>query len=163
MMLQAIALFSGTFAVWLMLEQRFTMAALLVAAAASIVCVVMTARLPRLGRGTFTQMPRLAAVQAMRAGAALGDAIVTVRAAIAADVKLRPALVRVRTRGSDVLGVATLANWIGATPGAVVISSDDEGLLVHVNQEGDERFAHIQDWEALLGDGAGKGRSHDRA
>jgi len=161
-MLQAIALFSGTFAVWLLLEQRFTMTALLVAAAASIACVVVTARLPRLGRRTFTQMPKLAAMQAMRAGAALADAIGTVRAAIAADVKLRPALVRVRTRGSDVLGVASLANLIGATPGAVVISSDDEGLLVHVNQEGDERFAHVRDWEALLANGAGE-RPYDRA
>jgi multisubunit Na+/H+ antiporter MnhE subunit len=162
-MLQAAALFSGIFAVWLLLEQRFTMAALLVAVAASIACVVVTARLPRLGRRTFTQMPKLAAVQAMRAGAALAHALVTVRAAIAADVQLKPALVRVRTRGGDVLSMATLANWIGATPGAVVISSDDEGLLVHVNQEGDERFAHIRDWEALLASGARKGRSHDRA
>jgi len=162
-MLQAAALFFGTFAVWLLLEQQFTAAALLVAIAASIACVVMTARLPRLGRRTFTQMPKLAAVQAMRSGAALSDAISTVRAAIAADVKLKPALVRVRTRGGDVLGIATLANWISATPGAVVISSDDEGLLVHVNQEGDERFARIRDWEALLEDGASKGRSYDRA
>src|SRR5258706_15743819 len=100
-MLQAIALFSGTFAVWLLLEQRFTTAALLVGVAAAISCVVMTARLPKLGRRTFTQMPRLAAVQAMRTGAALADAIATVRAAIAADVQLKPALIRVRTRGGD--------------------------------------------------------------
>ena len=32
---------------------------------------------------------------------------------------------------------------LGASPGAVVIASDEEGLLVHVNQEGDERFARL--------------------
>ncbi|MFZ2029341.1 MAG: Na+/H+ antiporter subunit E [Vitreimonas sp.] len=149
-MLQAIALFSGMFGAWLLLEQRFTPAALVVALAAAIACVVLTARLPRLGRRTFTLMPKLAAVQFMRTGAAFSDAIRTVRAAIAADVRLRPALVRVRTRGGDALSVATLANWIGATPGAVVISIDSDGLLVHVNDESDERFARIRDWEALL-------------
>ena len=162
-MLQAIALFSGTFALWLLLEQRFTAAALIAAIAASICCVLLTARLPRLGRRTFTLMPRLAAVQIMRAGGALADAISTVRAAIAADVKLRPALVRVRVRAGDVLSLATLATWIGATPGAVVISSDSEGLLVHVNDESDERFARVRDWESLLVGDPSRGRSHDRA
>jgi multisubunit Na+/H+ antiporter MnhE subunit len=162
-MLQAIALFSGTFGVWLLLEQRFTAAALLAAIAASIGCVLLTARLPRFGRRTFTLMPRLAAVQLMRTGGALADAISTVRAAIAADVKLKPALVRVRTRAGDTLAVATLASWIGATPGAIVISSDSEGLLVHVNDEGDERFSRIRDWETSLAQGPIRGRPHDRA
>ena len=162
-MLQAIALFSGSFAVWLLLEQRFAAAALIAAIAAAIVCVLLTARLPRLGRRTFTLMPKLAAVQLMRTGGALVDAIGTVRAAIAADVRLKPALVRVRTRASDALSVATLATWIGATPGAVVISSDNDGVLVHVNDEGDERFARIRDWESMLARGPSRGRPHDRA
>jgi len=162
-MLQAVALFSGTFVVWLLLEQRFTPAALAAAVAAAVACVLLTARLPRLGRRTFTLMPKLAAVQLMRTGAAFADAIRTVRAAIAADVKLRPALVRVRTRGGDALSVATLANWIGATPGAVVISNDSEGLLVHVNDEGDERFSRVRDWESLLSHKPAGEQPHDRA
>ena len=162
-MLQAVALFSGTFVVWLLLEQRFTPAALAAAVAAAVACVLLTARLPRLGRRTFTLMPKLAAVQLMRTGAAFADAIRTVRAAIAADVRLRPALVRVRTRGGDALSVATLANWIGATPGAVVISSDSEGLLVHVNDEGDERFSRVRDWESLLSHKPAGEQPHDRA
>ena len=161
-MLQAIALFFGTFSVWLLLEQRFSAVALIVAAVAGLVCVALTARLTGLGQRTFTMMPKLAAMQLLRAGAALGDAITTVRAAIAADVKLRPAWVRVRTRANDTLSVATLANLISATPGAVVIASDSDGLLVHVNDEADERFAQIRDWEASLARGQG-GRLHDRA
>jgi multisubunit Na+/H+ antiporter MnhE subunit len=161
-MLQSIALFSGTFVTWLLLEQRFTVAALAAAVAAAIGCVVLTARLPRLGRRTFTLMPRLALVQLTRTAAAFSDAIQTVRAAIAADVKLRPALVRVRTRGGDALSIAALANWIGATPGAVVISTDSDGLLVHVNDEGDERFDRIRDWEAMAALKQSRERPHDR-
>jgi multisubunit Na+/H+ antiporter MnhE subunit len=95
-------------------------------------------------------MPRLAAAQAMQTAGAVADALQIVRAAIAADVRLRPALVRVRTRTSETLGLATLANLIGASPGAVVIASDEEGLLVHVNQEGDERFAKVRTWDAAF-------------
>ena len=149
-MLEAIALFLWTFAVWLSLQQQFTVFGLAIALAACVASVLVAARLPRLGRGTFTRMPRLAVEQAMRTGAAFADALAIVRSAIAADVRLRPALVRVRTRTSDAIGLATLANLIGASPGAVVIASDEEGLLVHVNQEGDERFANIRSWDAVL-------------
>jgi multisubunit Na+/H+ antiporter MnhE subunit len=149
-MLEAIVLFLWTFAVWLLLQQQFTVFGLASALAASVACVLVAARLPRLGRGTFTRMPRLAAAQAMQMGGAFADAFQIVRAAIAADVRLRPALVRVRTRTSEALGLATLANLIGASPGAVVIASDEEGLLVHVNQEGDERFAKVRTWDAAF-------------
>ena len=149
-MLEAIVLFLWTFAVWLLLQQQFTAFGLATALAASIACLVVAARLPRLGRGTFSRMPRLAVEQAMRTGAAFADALAIVRGAIAADVRLKPALVRVRTRTSEALGLATLANLIGASPGAVVIASDEEGLLVHVNQEGDERFAKVRTWEAVF-------------
>ena len=162
-MLQAIALFCGMFSVWLLLQQQVTAAALLAAAGASLVCVALTARVAGLGRGTFTLMPKLVLVQLGRAGAVFADALVTVRAAIAADVKLKPALVRVRIRANDTLSTAALGNWIGATPGAVVIASDGEGLLVHVNDEADDRFAHVRDWEASLLRGQGRERPHDRA
>lgn len=147
---EAIALFLWTFAVWLLLQQQFTAFGVATALAACAASVLVAARLPRLGRGTFTRMPRLALEQAMRTGAAFADALVILRAAIAADVRLKPALVRVRTRTSEALGIAALANMIGASPGAVVIASDEEGLLVHVNQEGDEPFASVRVWDAAL-------------
>ncbi|MBI3439992.1 MAG: Na+/H+ antiporter subunit E [Proteobacteria bacterium] len=157
-MLQAIALFCGVFSLWLLLEQRFTAIALLAAVGVAALCVMLTARLSGLGRGTFTLMPKLAAMHMARAGVAIGDAIRTVGAAIAADVKLRPALVRVRTRAGDTLSSAALANLIAATPGAIVIASDAEGLLVHVNDEADERFNQVRDWEASLARGQGTER-----
>lgn len=149
-MLQASALFLGSFALWLGLQQRLDSLSLAAGALAALGCVAITARLPRLGRAFFTRMPRLAAVQVMGLGGALMQSIATLRAAIAADVKLKPALVRVRTRVRDASGVAALAQWIGAAPGAVAIATDEEGLLVHVNNEGDERFARIRGWEELL-------------
>lgn len=149
-MLEAIVLFLWTFALWLLLQQQVSAFGLATALAASFACVLVAARFGRLGRGTFTRMARLAAEQAMRTGAAFADAFAIVAAALAADVRLKPALVRVRTRTSQALGLATLANLIGASPGAVVIASDEEGLLVHVNQESDERFAKVKTWDALL-------------
>src|SRR5262245_41874304 len=97
-MLEAIALFLWTFAVWLLLQQQFTAFGLATALAGCAASVLVAARLPRLGRGTFTRMPRLVFEPAMRIGAAFADALAIVRAAIAADIRLKPALVRVRTR-----------------------------------------------------------------
>jgi len=150
MMLEAIALFLGTFVLWLLLQQQFTALGFVAGTMACAAAVLVAARLPRLGRGTFTQTPRLIIVQVARAGAAFADALAIARSAIAADVKLKPALVRVRTRTREALGMAALANLIGAAPGAVVIATDEEGLLVHVNQEGDERFAAVRSWEDML-------------
>ncbi|MBS0383921.1 MAG: Na+/H+ antiporter subunit E [Proteobacteria bacterium] len=152
-MLQASALFLGVFGLWLGLQQRFDAATIAGGALAALACVRMTARLPHLGRGTFTRMPQLAAVQVARLGSAFAEALTTIRAAIAADVKLTPALVRVRTRTDDALSTATLAAWIGAAPGAVVIATDSDGLLVHVNNESDERFANMRHWEEVLAPG----------
>jgi multisubunit Na+/H+ antiporter MnhE subunit len=149
-MLEAIALFLGTFVLWLLLQQQFMALGIAAAVAASASVTLIAAQLARPGRGTFTRMPQLLLVQTTRAGAAFADTFAIVRAAIAADVRLKPALVRVRTRSSEPLGLATLANLIGASPGAVVIASDEEGLLVHVNQEGDERFAEVRSWEGLF-------------
>jgi multisubunit Na+/H+ antiporter MnhE subunit len=149
-MLQASALFLGVFALWMVLQRELSAPMLAAGAIAALACVLITAALPRLGRDLFTRMPRFIAVETLRVGAAFADAATTVRAALAGDVKLRPALVRVRTRASDVFSIFVLAHWISGTPGAVVIAADDEGLLVHVNDENDERFENIGSWEETL-------------
>ncbi len=149
-MLQASALFLGAFAVWIVLQHQMSAPMLAAGGLAALACVLITAALPRLGRELFTRMPRFVAVQTLRLGAAFADALATVRAALAGDVKLRPALVRVRTRAADAFSIAMLAHWISGTPGAVVIAADEEGLLVHVNNENDERFDNIGTWEEAL-------------
>lgn len=57
------------------------------------------------------------------------------RAALAADVSLKPALVRLRIRPRDSHSLAALAGMISAAPGANVVETDAESLLVHVLNE----------------------------
>lgn len=56
------------------------------------------------------------------------------RAALAADVSLNPALVRLRAL-SDSNSLAVLAGMISAAPGANVVETDAEGFLIHVLNE----------------------------
>jgi len=74
--------------------------------------------------GAFTRAPQAMAMWVMRTPAMMAEALATVRAAVAADVSLKPALVRVRGSGA-----------IGASPGPVVINTDGESTLLHVLDE----------------------------
>ncbi|MEQ1618803.1 MAG: Na+/H+ antiporter subunit E [Terricaulis sp.] len=83
----------------------------------------------------------------MRLGANLRGAASVARAALAADVALKPALVRLRTRQSDSNALAALAGMISASPGANVVATDDDGFLVHVLDEDEmdaERLGAIE-------------------
>lgn len=72
---------------------------------------------------------------ARRIGAALRGAFSTARAAWAADVRLHPALVRVRLRAGDARERAALANLVSAAPGVCAVDLDEEGLLAHALRE----------------------------
>jgi multisubunit Na+/H+ antiporter MnhE subunit len=74
----------------------------------------------------------------------------TIRAAIAGDIKLKPAIVRIRTRLTDTAGVASFAGIIGFAAGAIVVASDDEGLLAHVNEEDGDALGHVRNWEDVF-------------
>jgi multisubunit Na+/H+ antiporter MnhE subunit len=142
-MLEATALFLLTFALGLLLQLPLTGAGVAAVVGASAASVLTTALFSGLASGVFTRAPAFALRQARRAGVAFADAIAIVRAALAGDVELNPALVRLRAAEADAPDAAMLANLVGAAPGAVVIAVDDEGLLVHVNREEDERDADI--------------------
>ncbi len=81
------------------------------------------------------RLPAMAPLLLRRLGANLGGAIATARAALAGDVALKPALVRLRTRLRDPSALAALAGMISAAPGANVVETDADGLLVHVLNE----------------------------
>jgi hypothetical protein len=76
---------------------------------------------------------------------AIGGALATIRAALAADVALQPALVRVRAPS---LGDRdAFLTSVGSTPGAVVVSAEGESVLLHVLDEGRidaERLSALQ-------------------
>jgi hypothetical protein len=65
----------------------------------------------------------------------MAGALATMRAALAADVTLQPALVRVRTNVAGAYAKAAMINLASAAPGAVIVDSDSEGVLAHVTHE----------------------------
>lgn len=135
-MFHAAAMLLGLFVVWLLSTQAWsTPQDLAIAAAAAIACAAFAVRFGGMTRNPFGRAPQFAMLVLSRAGVVMSGALVTIRAALAADVTLRPALVRVKTRASRPLARAAFADMISAVPGAVVVESDVDGLLVHVIDE----------------------------
>lgn len=83
---------------------------------------------------TPLRLPMAAPQLLTRLVANLAGAASVGRAALAADVSLKPALVRLRAL-SDSNSLAMLAGMISAAPGANVVETDAEGFLVHVLNE----------------------------
>ncbi len=134
-MLHAAAMLTGLFLIWIALTQRvFSLAEFGLAVVVALACVLVAWRFGGIGR-TFARGPRLLLLRLSRAGAVLQGAFRTIRAALAADVTLKPALVRVRSRVTGQGARAVLAEMISAAPGQVVVEADADGLLLHVNDE----------------------------
>ncbi len=101
----------------------------------ALVCVLISLRFGGVS-GAFASLPRNLYWRIERAGAAMLGVLRTLRAALAADITLSPALLRLRSRAIDEQAAANLAAMISATPGAVVVGVDAGSLLVHVINEG---------------------------
>ena len=98
-MLHAAAMFLGLCVVWLLATQRFaTVDDLGVAVVVALMCTAIGMRAAG-ASAAFARAPRAIYTVIARLGSVLAGAGATVRAALAADVTLKPALVRVRTRG----------------------------------------------------------------
>lgn len=134
-MLHAAALLTGLIFLWLMLTQRASSPQdWALAAAAALACVAIAARFGGV-TNAFARGPRLLALNVARAGAVVRGALATMRAAVSANVTMKPALVRVRSRADRAAERASLANLISATPGMAVVETEPDGLLVHVIDE----------------------------
>ncbi len=152
-MVHAAAMLTGLWALWLLLTQYWTApTALLVGGAVALACVLIAARFGALkdGDGAFARAPQLMWLTATRGGDVLRGALGVMRAAVAADVTLKPALVRVRTRATSDLARAAMADMISAAPGAVVVDVDSEGFLVHVLDEDAIDVVALGDLEARV-------------
>jgi len=132
-MLHAAAMLLGLCILWLLATQRFSSGDIAVAIAAGAVCTLLALRLGGVSP-TFWRAPRALFTVLVRAGAVARGALSTLRAALAADITIKPALVRVRTLGRGPERAA-FADMLGATPGMAVVESDADGLLVHVMNE----------------------------
>jgi multisubunit Na+/H+ antiporter MnhE subunit len=143
-MLHAAAMLMAVWLLWLLLTQSWggpEIWALGFGVAAA--CVMFAARFGGVSGNAFARAPHFFALTMERAPAVLRGSLMTIRAAIAADVTLKPALVRVKARPSSLEARAALANMISAAPGAMVVEADQEGLLVHVIDEDAIEAAHL--------------------
>lgn len=134
-MLHAAAMLIGLFLVALLaLAQRPLGEAATFAGTLSLACVLFAARFGGIGASVWSA-PQAIALGLSRAGAVLSGAVWTIRSAIAADVTLNPALVRVRSRAQRGLARAVMADLVSAAPGALVVETEADGDLVHVTNE----------------------------
>jgi multisubunit Na+/H+ antiporter MnhE subunit len=149
-MLHAAAMLLGLCIFWLLATQRFSSGAdVAVAVAAAAACTLLALRLGGPSQ-TFARAPRALFTVFARAGAVVRGALSTLRAALAADVTIKPALVRVRTQGRGAERAA-FADMLGATPGMAVVEADPDGLLVHVMNEDDIDAADLGRLERITG------------
>lgn len=149
-MLHAAAMLSGLFVVWMLWTQGWSsLVEAGVALGAAVAVVIVMARFGGIG-AAFARGPGLAIASAASAGQVMRGVVRTVRGALAADVTLNPALVRVRTRAASGEARAALANLISAEPGLTVVEIDAEGLLVHVTDEDAADAADIGQAEARV-------------
>lgn len=155
-MLHAAAMLCGLAVLWIAVSQRASSPQdWAIAAIVSLLCVAVSLRFGG-ASSAFARAPRLLALSVARAGAVVRGSLATLRAALSADVTMKPALVRVRSRAQRASDRASFANMISATPGMAVVETDADGLLVHVI---DEDAIDAADLGRLEGRVLGGGRS----
>lgn len=133
-MLHAAAMLCGFLALWLLTTQRLaSVQDAVIAGVAALLCVLMATRWGG-ASAAFARAPRAIYSTVARFGSVMAGAVTTVRAAISADVTLKPALVRIKTRGRGDERAA-FADLLSAAPGMAVVDADADGFLVHVLDE----------------------------
>jgi multisubunit Na+/H+ antiporter MnhE subunit len=134
-MLHAAAMLCCLAILWMLASQHWSSPQdWAMALGASAACVVIALRFGG-ASAAFLNAPKLLILTGARMGAVASGALATIRSALSADVTLKPALVRVRTRGARAHERASFAGMISATPGMAVVETDAEGFLVHVMNE----------------------------
>ena len=134
-MLHAASLLTGLWIIWLLATGGWrSNEDLAISGLAALCCVVFAWRAGGVS-GALSRAPAAALRAISRIGAVFSGALSTMRAAIAADVTLRPALVPVKSRARRPNQRAAFGAMISATPGMAVVDVDPDGLLVHVLNE----------------------------
>lgn len=134
-MLHAAAMAGGLFVCWLTFTQRWSSPEDFgLAAVVAVVVTGLAARFGAVGRD-FAVAPLLGGLAAARAADVARGALRVLRAAAAADVTLKPALVRVKTRGGAQGARAAFVGALSGAPGAIAVDGDADSVLVHVLDE----------------------------
>jgi multisubunit Na+/H+ antiporter MnhE subunit len=155
-MVHAAATWIGLFFVGLLATQGANAAALALGAA---VCALASVYLFGAERAQVRVMLSALGGVLGRTPAVLRGAAGTLRAAAAADVTLRPALVQVRTWAEDDFSLGALVCAMSAAPGAVAVDASDDNVLVHVIEEHDESAAELSAIEAGVVGRSPRGRA----
>jgi multisubunit Na+/H+ antiporter MnhE subunit len=135
-MLHAAAMLAGLSALGLLLTQGWvSQDQALLAFGAALASTGVAMWLGGIRKTAFSTAPQFIVLIASRAGDGVRGALSTIRAALAADVTLRPALVSVHAETTGPFVKAAAADLISAAPGSVVVETDGEGMLVHVMNE----------------------------
>jgi multisubunit Na+/H+ antiporter MnhE subunit len=124
---------------------------------AALACVALAARLFGPSK-IYLRTLQFAALAASRTPARLRGALATVRAAIAADVALRPALVRVKVGARSDAARSAFAALLSSAPGSTVVTADEGGLLIHVLDEDAVDARELGDLEARASEALGEVR-----
>ncbi|HET9230953.1 MAG TPA: Na+/H+ antiporter subunit E [Vitreimonas sp.] len=135
-MLHAAAMLAGLFALGLLLTLGWASSdqALLVFGAA-LASAGAAMWLGGIRKNAFSTAPQFIVLIASRALDVVRASLTTIRAALAADVTLKPALVSVHAETAGPFARAAAADLISAVPGSVVVETESDGVLVHVMNE----------------------------
>jgi multisubunit Na+/H+ antiporter MnhE subunit len=155
-MLHAAAMLAGFFALCLLFTGRASAAEdFALALAVALASVAAATMLGGVRKNPFSSAPQFLILITSRLGPQISGALATIRAALAADVTLQPALVSMRTNTASAFAKAAMIDMASAAPGAVVVESDADGVLVHVTDEaatGEKDLAALERrMAALLG------------
>lgn len=134
-MLHAAAMVIGTLLLWLLASgPAVSVDNLWIGIAAACAATLVALRFGG-ASGAFVRLPARLIRAPLWTQASLGAVMQTAASALAADVTIRPALVRVKTKLNDARARAILAGLVSAHPGIVVVETDREGVLVHALNE----------------------------
>ena len=135
-MLHAAAMLAGLFALGLLLTQGWTsQGQVLLVFGAALASTGAAMWLGGVRKNAFSTAPQFVMLIVSRGGDVMRGALSTIRAALAADVTLKPALVSVHAEATGPFAKAAAADLISAVPGSVVVETDSDGMLVHVMNE----------------------------
>ncbi|MET0181269.1 MAG: Na+/H+ antiporter subunit E [Caulobacterales bacterium] len=152
-MAHAAALIAGLAALWItMFATSVSVPALVLCAGAVLAALLWTARFGGVDSESAPhwRWARLAPMIMRQLMTNIRGAGAVARRAIAADVTLRPALLRIRMRQQSEDARATFANFINAAPGIVVVDIDSQGLLAHVIEEESVDASDLGDLESTV-------------
>lgn len=137
---------------WIVLLLMTLPATAIGAAQAGLGAVLATVLAMRAGGASrvFSHLPQSVAALALRLGGVIGAGIATIRAALAADVTLSPALVRIRLDANEGIDGADAVAKIGAASGLSVVALDKDSLLAHALNEDSVDIARVR---AMLTEG----------